>query len=183
MSALEEFTTSRLVLSKPTITDAAEIFERYAACPDVTRYLAWPRHMSVLDSEAFVTWSDREWETWDVGPYLVRSRSDGKLLGSTGLARADLEVAATGYVLAKDAWGHGFATEALAAVVEVGRELGLNRLDALCHPANVASYRVLEKCGFQKCVTSTELAEFPNLLPGVQQEVLSYEHRFAKVRV
>jgi len=57
-------------------------------------------------------------------------------------------VAATGYVLARDAWGHGYATEALAAIVVVARDPGVQRLYALCHPNHQASIHVLEKCGF-----------------------------------
>jgi RimJ/RimL family protein N-acetyltransferase len=51
-------------------------------------------------------------------------------------------------VLARDAWGQGFATEALAAVLDIAGAIGVARLFALCHPAHRPSRRVLEKCGF-----------------------------------
>jgi hypothetical protein len=107
--------TVRLVLVRPQAADAASIFERYASDPDVTRFLGWPRHQSVADTETFLRFSAEEWERWPAGPYLIRSRDDGRLLGGTGLGFEAPQHAATGYVLAKDAWGKGYATEALAA--------------------------------------------------------------------
>jgi len=79
------FETSRLVLRKPTLADAEAVFIRYASDPEVTRYLGWPRHHSVDDTKAFLTFSDAEWSRWPAGPYLIESRSGHKLLGGTGL--------------------------------------------------------------------------------------------------
>jgi RimJ/RimL family protein N-acetyltransferase len=60
-----------------------------------------------------------------------RAPGNGNLLGGTGLAFETATVAATGYVLARDALGNGYATEALAAIVVVARDLGVERLYAL----------------------------------------------------
>lgn len=154
------------------LTDAAAIFERYASDSEVTRYLGWPRHQSIRDTEAFLEFSAQEWERWPAGPYLIISRADGQLLGGTGLGLQSSAEAVTGYVLAKDAWGKGFATEALAAVIEVAGRIGVSRLLALCHPEHRPSRRVLEKCAFVH--EETRQVEFPNLLPGVQQKAVCY---------
>jgi RimJ/RimL family protein N-acetyltransferase len=80
----------------------------------------------------------------------------------------------TGYVLAKDAWGKGYATEALTAVVEVASDIGVRRLYALCHPKHLASSRVLEKCGFERDARWNRPLEFPNIAAGIAQDVLCY---------
>jgi len=80
----------------------------------------------------------------------------------------------TGYVLAEDAWGLGYATVALAAMVEVAGRTGVIRLYALCHPEHVASRRISEKNGFLQDDPPTRRAAFPNLAPGVQQDALCY---------
>jgi hypothetical protein len=116
MKAPTEIETARLTLMRPAPGDAANVFERYAGDKDVTRFLGWPRHRSVADTEAFLTFSVSEWERWPAGPYLIRSRHDGRLLGGTGLAFDASDHAVTGYVLARDAWGLGYATEALTAI-------------------------------------------------------------------
>jgi RimJ/RimL family protein N-acetyltransferase len=172
MMAPPEVTTARLILVRPRAGDAPDVFTRYASDPDVTRYLAWPRHTSVRDTQAFLTLSDAEWERWPAGPYLIRRRSDDYLLGSTGLSFDSADQAVTGYVLARDAWGQGYATEALTAMVDVARQTGVRRLYALCHPDHRASWHVLEKCGFDR-VDDTR-AVFPNLAPGVTQPTRCY---------
>ena len=77
--------TARLVLRPPMPEDAPIMFERYASDPEVTRYLGWPRHKSVEDTQAFVDFSQSEWTRASVGPLLVFARDSGRLLGSSGL--------------------------------------------------------------------------------------------------
>lgn len=174
MKGPERFETSRLVLRKPTLADAEAVFIRYASDSEVTRYLGWPRHQSVDDTKAFLTFSDAEWSRWPAGPYLIESRSEHTLLGGTGLGFEAPSTAVTGYVLARDAWGNGYATEALTAVVDIAKKLGVVRLYALCHPGHPASARVLEKCGFRLEQRLVQFAEFPNLNPGFRGACLRY---------
>jgi RimJ/RimL family protein N-acetyltransferase len=102
------------------------------------------------------------------------------LLGSTGLGLEPGARAITGYVLAADAWGKGFATEALTAMVDVATDIGVSDLYALCHPQHHASWRVLEKCGFDRDTSWNRQAEFPNLAPGTSQDVLCYRRGIAR---
>ena len=174
MRAPDRFQTRRLILRRPRPEDAEAIFSRYASDPDVTRLLSWPRHGSVDATRAFLEFSDLEWARWPAGPYLVESREGGALLGSTGFAFETPQRAATGYVFAKDAWGKGYATEALGGVIEIARGIGVVRLYALCHPDNSASRRVLEKCGFAREGILRRHSEFPNLGPGGPCDVVCY---------
>ncbi len=174
MTAPVQIGTARLTLRQPRMDDALAIFERYASVAEVTRYLGWPRHETVEDTRAFLQFSAEQWARWPAGPYVILSRADGQLLGSTGLGFQTSQEAVTGYVLAKDAWGRGYATEALAAMIEVAGRMGVIRLDALCHPEHGASRRVLEKNGFARDDPPTRRAEVPNLAPGVQQDALGY---------
>jgi RimJ/RimL family protein N-acetyltransferase len=91
-----------------------------------------------------VRFSDSEWQRSSACPYLITSRTDERLLGSTGLVVETPHRAMTGYVLARDAWGQGFATEALLAMVELAERIGIARLYALCHPEHASSWRVLD---------------------------------------
>jgi len=179
MKAPTQLKTMRLILRQPLMSDAVKIFERYASNAEVTRFLGWPRHRSLHDTEAFLRFSAQEWEQWPAGPYLIVSRNDGQLLGSTGFGFQTPHEAMTGYVLARDVWGKGFATEALTAIVDVVAQIGVARLFALCHPGHRPSRRVLEKCGFVRDDVSKPTVEFPNLSPGVRQEALCYALVFA----
>ena len=166
--------TDRLILRPPQPDDARAVFERYASDPRVTRYLGWPTHRNLDDTRGFLSFSAAEWQRWPAGPFLIEARDTHALLGSTGLGFDAPDNAATGYVLAHDAWGHGYASEALAAMRDLAGRLAVRRLYALCHPDHRASARVLEKCGFTLEQTLRAHAEFPNLAPGVVSDVCCY---------
>lgn len=153
--------------------DAAGIYTRYAGDAEVTRFLGWPRHLSIDDTRAFIELSDSQWHHYLAGPYLIESR-DGLLLGSTGLEYTGADRAATGYVLARDAWGAGYATEALRAMTDVARQLDLRELYAICHAEHTASQNVLSKCGFRR--SERLIVDFPNLPAGESHEALRYDY-------
>ena len=170
--------TERLTLRRPRASDVDAIFTRYASDPRVTRLVGWPRHTSVEATRAFLAFSEAQWQQSPAGAYLIERTSDGTLLGSAGFVFETPSRAATGYVLAADAWGKGYATETLAAMVEVARAAGVRRLYALCHHEHRASARVLEKCGFALEGTLRRYAEFPNLDAGDPQDVLCFSRIF-----
>jgi RimJ/RimL family protein N-acetyltransferase len=100
--------------------------------------------------------------------------SNGSLVGSTGLFYKGPTRAVTGYVFAKDAWGQGYATEALLAMVDVAQHTGVQRLEAICHAEHAPSAHVLEKCGFTREEVRREHFVFPNLKPQKKSDVFSY---------
>jgi [ribosomal protein S5]-alanine N-acetyltransferase len=166
--------TPRLILRPPETEDAALIFRRYASDAEVTRFVGWPRHMKIRDTISFLEFSSAEWARWPVGPLLIESRADRLLLGATGLAFETAERASTGYVLARDAWGFGYASEALRAIVGLARATAVSRLYALCHTTHAASIGVLERCGFAFEATLTKHVVFPNLGDATPQDVACY---------
>jgi len=170
----EPIETARLVLRRPLSADAEAIFTVYAGDEEVTRYLSWPTHRTVADTHSFLAWSDAEWERWPAGPYLVFLQASGQLLGSTGLSFRSPHVAVTGYAFARFAWGYGYATESLHAMVDLARRLGVKQLESICHVDHRPSAHVMEKCGFQPLGIRHEDTEFPNLSPGLRSDVLSY---------
>ena len=162
---MERLETERLLLRRPLREDVRAIFERYASDAEVTRYLSWRQHHSIEDTDVFLGFSDGEWARWGCGPYLVFSRQDGTLLGSTGLAFESRDVASTGYVFARDAWGRGYATESLHAMIGLARQCGLARLYAICHVDHRASSRVMEKAGLVREGVLRRHTVFPNISP------------------
>jgi [ribosomal protein S5]-alanine N-acetyltransferase len=86
--------------------------------------------------------------------WAIRDEQD-RLIGVVGLDGIETEPsfrshrAEIGYWLAKSYWGRGIMTDVVRAVCEHGhREFGLVRITANVFAGNVASMRVLEKCGF-----------------------------------
>jgi len=178
MKAPERIETERLILRRPRVEDAAQVFARYASDPEVSRYMAWRLHESPATTRSFLEFSDAEWARWPAGPYLVESRDDGRLLGGTGFAFEAPYRAAIGYVFARDAWGQGFATETVHALVRIARNIGIVRLYALCHVEHEQSTRVLEKVGFSREGILQRYLEFPNSGNGGPADVWCYARIF-----
>jgi RimJ/RimL family protein N-acetyltransferase len=100
------------------------------------------------------------WASRRSGPYLIVNGDD--VIGSTGLDVETTWRASTGYVLARAAWGSGYATEVATAMVALADAIGLIRLYALCHPDNAASARVLANAGFSLEGVLRRYCPFPN---------------------
>ena len=90
-------------------------------------------------------YAERGWGEW-----ATTERDSGRMIGLCGLVlwpdiegREGLEVA---YILAREAWGRGYATEAATAVRDVGARSDPD-LVSLVYPDNTASIRVAHKIG------------------------------------
>jgi RimJ/RimL family protein N-acetyltransferase len=80
---------------------------------------------------------------------LQRTSASPRLIGVCGLRRSPSGAVEIGYWITRPAWGHGFATEAVGALVEIARALRLASLEGSHFIDNPASARVLEKLGFK----------------------------------
>jgi RimJ/RimL family protein N-acetyltransferase len=160
-------------LRRPRAEDAEAILVAYASDVEVTRYLSWPRHTTLEQTRTFLASSDDDWARWPAGPYLIEDRATGRVIGGTGLAFEATWAASTGYVLARSAWGLGYATEALAAMVTLAEASGVIRMSALCHADHQPSRRVLEKNQFTCEGLLRRHTVFPNLGPE-PRDVWSY---------
>lgn len=68
--------------------------------------------------------------------------------GSTG---DESEEPALGYWLGRPHWGNGYACEAVAALIDYGlHTLGVETIRAYTDPNNLASQKVLLRCGLKK---------------------------------
>lgn len=129
--------TSRVVLRDVTEGDLPIFFE-HQLDPDATRMAAFPAR----DREAFMA----HW-TRILGNETVAKQTilfDGQVVGNV-VSWEQSSKRFVGYWIGKEFWGKGVATAALAAFLGQVRERPL-----YAHVArhNVASIRVLEKCGF-----------------------------------
>jgi ribosomal-protein-alanine N-acetyltransferase len=86
--------------------------------------------------------------------YLIFRSSDAVLIGGLTLSnvkRGVAQAASLGYWMGVTYAGRGYMTDAVGALVPFAFDsLGLHRLEAACLSHNVASARVLEKCGFRR---------------------------------
>jgi ribosomal-protein-alanine N-acetyltransferase len=150
LTPLPTLETDRLVLRRPRMDDAADMFE-YGSDPEVTRTVTFETHRSIEDSRA---WLERILEQAPAErgacSFALELKSTGKMVGMCTIHLDDVHSARAevAYVLNRAYWGQGLTAEALRAVIDLGFErLGLNRISAMCLPENTASARVMEKAG------------------------------------
>ncbi len=81
-------------------------------------------------------------------PVLLKDGSNIGYVQAVPLEKGGWEI---GYHIAKKYTGQGYATEAVSAFLPViMRHLNITKIEGICLPANTASIRVMENCGFSK---------------------------------
>lgn len=83
--------------------------------------------------------------------YAITRMDNGEFMGCCGLEQQDdgknLEM---GYWLGEPYWNNGYVTEAAHALIDMAfRTRDIDHIDARCRVTNIASRRVIQKCGFQ----------------------------------
>lgn len=144
-------TTERLLL-RPFREDDLSLILRLYSNEEILRYTPLP----CMDEAAAKAHLDRilqEWEKPVPGnmEFAVVDRVTSEALGRCHI-QLDTEddAAMIGWLLLETSWGRGYGTEtALALRDYCFHQLRLHRVYALCHPGNVRSRHVLEKCGLQ----------------------------------
>ena len=140
--------TPRLVLRRWHVADRA-LFARLNADPQVMRHFLRP--LDRAESDALVDRIEAAFETHGYGLWAVERLEDEAFLGFTGLAVPRFTAAFTpcvevGWRYAREAWGHGYATEAARAALRFGfEEAGLPEIVSFTSVGHERSRRVMER--------------------------------------
>lgn len=145
-----EIKTARLRLNAVTVQDCRPYYVQWLNDPDVNRYLE-------------TRWTEQDQDTIlqfvkamqrDPANYLfaIRIADSAQHIGNLKIGPINFNhlYADLSYFIGnREAWGKGFATEAInGAIAFAFDQLNLRRLNAGVYSGNVASAHVLTKCGF-----------------------------------
>jgi RimJ/RimL family protein N-acetyltransferase len=171
-------TTERLTLRRLTAADEDNLVEldgdaavmRFltggrATSREEIRSILLPRFMSFYERyEGFGFWAAEERTTGQfIGWFHFRPRK-------TDPRDDEIEL---GYRLRQSAWGKGYATEGCRALIDKGfTELGVELVFAQTMAMNLASRRVMEKCGLTYVHTFFE--DWPDPIEGADQGEVEY---------
>jgi ribosomal-protein-alanine N-acetyltransferase len=150
---LDRIVTERLVGERPSAKDADEL-SVLMLHPDVLR-TTWYDPDPPTRSHIVVKLAGDidHWDRYGFGPWLLRDRSNGRLVGRGGLKHttaSGVDEVEIGWSIHPDRWGEGLATELARASVRTAFDvLGLDGVIAYTANDNVASWRVMEKAGME----------------------------------
>lgn len=144
--------TSRLILCAPTLSDLEDLLQLQSN-PHVMKYI----DKGVRDREQVLLRLNKAIEHYEKHGFSLGSvygKNDRKFVGRAGLihlayddTQPEVEI---GYALLPETWGKGYATELAQSLIHWGfKHLTVNQLVGITHPENIASQRVLQKCGMQ----------------------------------
>jgi len=159
-----ELRTPRLCLRAIDTAEGERIVGRRAAAGD-----AWaedfPFDGDVIGVTAFLSATAAHGDQRPFGHYRITRTADGKAIGGIGFkGRPDDRCVEVGYGLVPSARGHGYAAEALVALLAVAADHGLSRVVADTTGDNVASQRTLERAGFSRTGTDADGYRYEVLL-------------------
>ena len=168
--------TERLLLRRLEIDDLEPLFKLYSD-PEIRKY--FPE--GVLSFED--TKEELEWflnghpRHPELGLWATIHKPSGKFIGRCGLlpwkidGQDEVEIA---YLIDKDFWNQGLATEAAQAIREYAfTKLGLSRLICLIDSDNLASQRIAEKTGMtvERRVDGIDGDNFPTLIYSMTKSI------------
>jgi ribosomal-protein-alanine N-acetyltransferase len=91
----------------------------------------------------------QHWQRHGFGRWAVEDKAEGKLIGCAGIRSLEGQAELV-YLLAKECWGMGLATEIAVACLRYGfTEKHFPSILALTRPLNVRSRHVMEKIGMK----------------------------------
>jgi len=141
--------TERLIITEFDLS-MAEVVHKNSLDEDNRRFVPDEVFETVEDAQETIEFLMSVYESED-GPLVYPVlRKDGANIGYVQLVPLE-EGFEVGYHIAKEYTGNGYATEALKAFLsEILPKKNLDMVYGICVSENIASKKVMEKCGFEK---------------------------------
>lgn len=163
--------TERLIITKFDLS-MAESVHKNSLDEDNRRFVPDEVFETVEDAKETIEFLMSVYESGDgplVYPVLL---NDGTNVGYVQLVPIE-EGYEVGYHIGGKYTKRGYATEAMKAFLPVVMaKVGIDKVYGICVSENVASKKVMEKCGFQKEY------EGMGLYQGVNRQIVKYVYRF-----
>ncbi|KQO73764.1 GNAT family protein [Agrobacterium sp. BA1120] len=141
--------SSRLVMRAPHEEDIDALAHLANNANIATMVSRMPHPYTAKDAADFV----RRAKVGEIGKcvYAITRMENGEFMGCCGLEpQEDGKTLEMGYWLGEPYWNNGYTTEAAHALIDMAfRTRDIEQIDARCRVTNIASRRVIQKCGFQ----------------------------------
>ncbi|MEZ4673869.1 MAG: GNAT family protein [Caldilineaceae bacterium] len=146
--AFPEIETDSLILREIMPEDSEAIYAIFSDA-EVTRYYDLVTMKRREEADELIDFFDQRFETESMIRWGITRKSDDVVIGTCGYVLLHRHRGEIGYDLLRSEWRKGIMTEAIDAIVDFGFSgMGLQRIEALVMPENVASAKLLRKLGF-----------------------------------
>jgi ribosomal-protein-alanine N-acetyltransferase len=146
-------TTERLRLRPFVAEDAAALAELGGSEAIADTMLDWPHPFSIANARSTIAAQAAFYQAGRAVHFAIERRDQEGLIGAAELCALDNphRCAELRFWIAETEWAHGFASEAVHAVLEFGfGQLGLHRIDAMHLVRSAAAAAVLQKNGLRQ---------------------------------
>ena len=143
--------TERLIITEMTM-DMAEAVHENSLDEDTRKFVPDEVFETLEDAKETIEFLMEQYGSFE-GPlvYAVLTKADERNIGYVQMVPIDDGKWEIGYHVGKQFTGNGYATEAaLGFLPLMANAIGIPEVYGICLKDNVASCRVLEKCGFEK---------------------------------
>lgn len=145
--------TKRLILREFAAADA-EDFYRIHSDAETMRFQNLPENYTVEVERYYLgKHIENYYKTFGFGIWAIVLKENNRLIGRCGLVRQPIESGEeieVSYLIEREFWNQGFASEAARVVLKLGFEkYNFQRLVSIIAPQNTASIRVAEKIGMR----------------------------------
>ena len=148
--------------------DMAQTVYENSQDDDTRRFVPDEVYNSVEEACEAIDFLMSRYDTND-GPFVypIITNDSGKNIGYTQICKLEDGTWEIGYHIAKSFTGKGYATEAVKAFLSaMAKKLNIKEVYGICLAENLASVRVLEKCGF------TQIYQGPGNYQGKEVQII-----------
>ena len=164
--------TNRLILRKFQLDDYKLFYQNWATDERVTRYMTWYPHQNINETKELVERWSNSYDNNQFYHWIIVLKENNEPIGSMSVVdineeKEDFEV---GYCINYNNWNKGLATEAFNEVINyLFNEVNIKCVTASHDSRNVASGKVMEKCGLKYIETQDFVNKGENILLKIYQ--------------
>ena len=156
--------TDRLILRQFEYSDIEPSYKNWASSEEVTKFLRWLPHDSVLETERVLGMWIEKYKTPSFYQWAIVPKELGEPIGTISVVgmKEKCDTVHIGYCIGEAWWHQGYTSEALAAIIPFFFEsVKVGRIESQHDPNNPNSGKVMAKCGL-KCEGTLRKADWSN---------------------
>lgn len=148
----KKLSTKRLNLRKFQLDDAVQVHKNWATDEEVAKYTLWKTTKSLNETALHLNEWVKRYKSDNYYHWAIIYKETDELIGSISISSINdcLKCCNVGYTISKNYWNKGIATECLNEVLDyMILVIGMKRIYAYHDVENVASGKVMRKCGMK----------------------------------